>query len=132
MIVGYVSAYTSPAAETMKEELSLTEDKVIDRTSSALFGIPADVLSPFLSVFMGERPDASLGAVRRSGRRFPHRDHRPQMDDPSDRSAVPGRLVADQRRSKRLAHVRRPFPGRIQRGHRLAGPARLPRRDDPA
>lgn len=29
MIVGYVSAYTSPAAESMKEELSLTEDMVI-------------------------------------------------------------------------------------------------------
>lgn len=29
MIVGYVSAYTSPAAETMIEELSLTEDTVI-------------------------------------------------------------------------------------------------------
>lgn len=30
MIVGYVSAYTSPAAESMKEELSLTEDMVIN------------------------------------------------------------------------------------------------------
>lgn len=28
MIVGYVSAYTSPAAESMKEELSLTDDSV--------------------------------------------------------------------------------------------------------
>lgn len=29
MVVGYVSAYTSPAAESMKEELKLTEDNVI-------------------------------------------------------------------------------------------------------
>lgn len=82
MLVGYASGYTSPAAESVTEDLSLSEDEVRKYIKSPLIDKCTNRRFLFILVFVDGQLFTTNGNFWGHTRRFSDRAYRSQVDLP--------------------------------------------------